>query len=204
MPVKEAFFSLFGVSGLLLGLAGAATIALYTHMNRRARQEGARSHWRTGLLLGATGMIFMGTGWALLCVAGPHIRSGILVGLGFVLCGAATVIYVVSTYRVGRIRSPKRYSLDLHTGGIYRVVRHPQALALCVLAPGIGLATGSVSFLVTVPLWMAFWTVYTYLEERNELLPVFGDEYRRYRESTPRIVPRLFRTSAGKRASDKP
>jgi protein-S-isoprenylcysteine O-methyltransferase Ste14 len=38
---------------------------------------------------------------------------------------------------------------------------------------------------------VGFWIAYTYLEERNELIPTFGDEYRRYREEVPRLIPRL-------------
>jgi protein-S-isoprenylcysteine O-methyltransferase Ste14 len=70
-------------------------------------------------------------------------------------------------------------------------VRHPQALSLCVLVVGLVLLSGSLPILVTAPLWIAFWVFYTYLEESWELLPTFGEAYRRYRTSTPRLLPRV-------------
>ena len=70
-------------------------------------------------------------------------------------------------------------------------MRHPQALSLCLASLGVGLLTGSIPYLVTVPLWMGFWTLYTYIEESSELLPAFGERYRAYMERVPRIIPRL-------------
>ena len=180
------------LAGLFLGVAGISTIALYTRVNARTRSQGAAAHWRLGWLLGTLGMLTMGAGWAVLSRAGPHLELGPLSFLGLGLCLLALVLYVLSARWVGRWRTPANYSLKLQTRGIYRHVRHPQALALCLLAMGLGLFTGSVPYLATVPLWIAFWTAYTYLEEKNELLPAFGDEYVRYRESTPRLLPRLF------------
>jgi uncharacterized membrane protein len=177
--------------GLALSLAGAGTIVRYTSANRRAREKSARSHWKVGWILGAAGMTAMGSGWALLCLARPRVTWAFLRVPGAVLCLAAAVVYAASARRVGRWRAPSHYSLQLFTGGIYARVRHPQALSLCLLAAGIGLLTGSIPYLMTLPIWIAFWTGYTYLEERNELIPVFGEAYLRYAERTPRIWPRL-------------
>jgi len=84
-----------------------------------------------------------------------------------------------------------RLTSCVETSGIYNRVRHPQALALCVLAMGLALLSGSLPYLITLPLWIGFWTAYTYLEEKCELIPAFGEQYQRYREETPRILPRL-------------
>ena len=177
--------------GLVLGLAGAALIVLYTRVNREARAQGAAAHWRSGWTLALAGMSAMGVGWILLCLAGPHLGAWPLRAGGAVLVACALLVYVASARRVGRWRPPSRYSLGLSTNGIYRRVRHPQALSLCMLSPGIGLLSGSVPYLFTVPIWVGFWTAYTFLEERNELIPTFGEEYLRYRKEVPRLIPRL-------------
>jgi protein-S-isoprenylcysteine O-methyltransferase Ste14 len=178
--------------GLSLGVGGFSILAIYTWVNGLAREWSAGAHWWIGLGVGGLGMLIMGAGWAILCLAGPHLEVSSFSPLGLLLCGAAFSLYVMSARWVGRWRAPSSYSLELQTEGIYRHVRHPQALALCILSPGLGLFTGSIPYLVTVPVWIALWTAYTYLEEKNELLPAFGDEYARYRERTPRLLPRLL------------
>jgi protein-S-isoprenylcysteine O-methyltransferase Ste14 len=179
------------IVGLLCGLAGAALIVLYTFANRRARGTGAGAHYWSGWGLAAPGMLLMGAGWLFLALAGPHLGLRILSVAGGALCAAAAAVYVASARWVGRFRRPSHYSLALETAGIYARVRHPQALSLCLLAAGVGLASGSLPSLVTAPLWIAFWTAYTFLEEKNELLPAFGEDYRRYAKRTPRLIPRL-------------
>lgn len=177
--------------GLVLGVLGACVIAAYIPINSRMRRQGARAHWTVGALIAAVGMGSMFCGWALLCLAEPAWRTMWLQIPGGVTCLAGLAIYAVSSRHVGRLRGPVRYTLDLETSGIYCRVRHPQALALCVLAAGLALLSGSLAYLVTLPLWIGFWIAYTYLEERYELIPAFGDQYLRYRLETPRIFPRL-------------
>jgi protein-S-isoprenylcysteine O-methyltransferase Ste14 len=178
--------------GLALGILGALVIAAYTKINSKTRTKGARSHWTVGALTASLGMASMFCGWALLCLASPAVRTPWLQIPGGVACVLALAIYAASARYVGRLRGPARYSLDLETSGIYSRVRHPQALALCLLAVGLAALSGSLPYLVTLPIWIGFWTGYTYLEEKSELIPAFGEKYLRYREETPRIVPRLF------------
>ena len=189
MPENHGLFQ--SVLGGVLGLLGAATIVVYTHVNRRSRARGERAHWIRGWILGAAGMCFFGAGWTLLALAGPRVLPEILWPLGALLCLLALLIYGASARRVGRWRKPSSYSLSLHAEGIHARVRHPQALSLCVLVVGLVLLSGSLPILVTAPLWIAFWVFYTYLEESWELLPTFGEAYRRYRTSTPRLLPRI-------------
>lgn len=183
--------------GLLLGLAGALVIGGYVRVNARARGLGSQAHWFRGILLAVTGMGLHWTGWGVLCLSGPWIRLGPFAWIGAVMCLGGLCLYAWSARRVGRWKAPAKYTLELRVEGIYRHVRHPQALALCLAAIGLGLVSGSVPFLLSLPLWLAFWFTYTCLEERWELIPAFGDEYLRYRETTPRLFPRLGRRGRG-------
>jgi protein-S-isoprenylcysteine O-methyltransferase Ste14 len=180
------------LAGFLCSFGGILTIALYTRINGICRKKGIRSHWAVGLVLGTLGMTLVLGGWALLCLAGPAIRMGVVHIAGVIISLAAGSFYAVGAWRVGRWRRPSRYTFDLRTDGIYARLRHPQALALCVLPVGLGLMSGSIPFLITLPLWIGFWAAYTYLEEKNELIPAYGEKYLRYRETTPRLIPRIF------------
>ena len=93
---------------------------------------------------------------------------------------------------MGRICKPAHYSLDLEARGLYARVRHPQVLSLCVLAAGLAPLSGSLPYLTTLPIWIGFWIGYTYLEEKYELIPAFGERYLHYRDTTPHILPRLL------------
>lgn len=121
-----------------------------------------------------------------------HWRIGWLIG-GPGMIAMAAGWGLLAAYRPG-----------LHTGGIYALVRHPQALSLILLAVGSACASGSVPFFLSLPAWVGFWISYTYLEERNELLPAFGDEYRHYIRSTPRVLPRMRSLSSTRRRTDAP
>jgi protein-S-isoprenylcysteine O-methyltransferase Ste14 len=175
--------------GLVCALVGAVVITGYTILNARLRRRGASAAWLGGWIVGGIGMTLMGVGWGLLAAAGPHLSVPVLQYVGVAVSGAAGCVYLTAAAHVGRLRSRGRYSLDLHTEGIYRLVRHPQALALCILAVGVGLATLSRPYIATLPLWVAFWVAYAYFEERFELIPSYGDRYQRYMRTTSRLVP---------------
>jgi protein-S-isoprenylcysteine O-methyltransferase Ste14 len=176
-------------TGFALTAGGALVITLYTLANFRWRRLGPNAAWRGGWIMGGAGMSLTAAGWALLALSGPRFDLPPLRLLGAALSLLATAVYCLAACRVGRLRPLERYSLRLHTGGIYKLVRHPQALALCVLAAGVGLATLSQPFLLGLPLSGGFWVAYTYIEEHFELLPAFGGDYRRYALETPRILP---------------
>jgi protein-S-isoprenylcysteine O-methyltransferase Ste14 len=136
-------------------------------------------------------MILTGVGWALLSLAGPHYNIPPLRIAGLAVAGLGGFLYFYSAASVGRLRSRAHYSLSLHTDGIYRFVRHPQALALCLVAVGAGLATLSRPFLWCLPIWVGFWVAYTFFEERFELIPAYGEPYYRYRKAAGRLLPTM-------------
>lgn len=175
--------------GFFCTAIGAAVIVAYTVANYRLRRNGVSAVWWGGWLLGASGMSLTGIGWGILALAGPHYAIRGLRPAGIVISLLAGLLYFLSAARVGRLRARNSFSLGLQTGGIYRFVRHPQALALCVLAVGVGLATLSQPYLRALPLIAGFWVAYTYFEERFELIPAYGEQYLRYIRSTGRLLP---------------
>jgi protein-S-isoprenylcysteine O-methyltransferase Ste14 len=179
------------LAGAALTVLGSAIIALYTVLNGRARRRGARAHFVAGWILAAPGMFAILGGWGLLALAPPHleIRALSIAGVLVLLVGAA--VYVTSARVVGRWRTLDTYEAGLHVAGIYRRVRHPQALSLILVVIGGALASGSLPLLCTLPAWITFWIGYTYLEERHDLLPAFGDAYHGYMLDTPRLLPRI-------------
>lgn len=178
------------ILGAALSGLGCLAITLYVVVNGRARGKGALEHWGLGWALATLGMTLLGVGWGFLALAGPHLESWWIRGPGLLVGVASAVLYLLSARHVGRWKSPSRYDLGLHTSGIHAWVRHPQALALVLLGPGLALLSGSIPFLVSTPLWSAFWVVYTWLEERHELVPAFGHDYERYRRLVPALIPR--------------
>ncbi|MBI4666595.1 MAG: isoprenylcysteine carboxylmethyltransferase family protein [Nitrospinae bacterium] len=76
--------------------------------------------------------------------------------------------------------------------GPYNLCRNPIQLGACLYYLGIvtwvaGLMAGIVSF----ALGMALGSFYHKVFEEKELLARFGDDYLRYKETTPFIIPRL-------------
>jgi protein-S-isoprenylcysteine O-methyltransferase Ste14 len=134
-------------------------------------------------------MSLIGAGWFWLALLGPRIDWAPLPWIGFAAAAAGTVLYFASAARVGRLRALSRYSIELDVSGLYSIARHPQALALSLLAIGLGGLSQSIPYLALLPLWVAAWYLYSWLEEVLELVPVFGDRYREYSRVTPRMFP---------------
>jgi len=93
-----------------------------------------------------------------------------------------------------RLGNPERWGLTtkLVTEGLYSCVRHPHHL-------GIGLMVSSLSLLIGGPMTfiiasIAIWIlIYWFLNavEESELLEKFGDEYLKYRERVPKLIPNI-------------
>lgn len=173
-----------------LGLSGFALLYVNTWLSRKARQRGGeRAHWLLGWTVNGLGMIAIGASWLLLSTLGPRWDWPVLSWLGLASGAAGGGLFLFSAVRVGRIKRPSRYSIELDTSGVYSVVRHPQALALSLLAMGLAGLTRSVPLLLTLPIWVGCWYLYTRLEEELELIPAFGTAYREYRKETPGLLP---------------
>lgn len=91
----------------------------------------------------------------------------------------------VVAHFAGRIAEPVKF----RTPGLYRLIRHPIYLGFIIAfwsAP-----TMTLGHLLFASVTTAYIFVGIYLEERD-LVSLFGDEYRRYRERVAMLLPRPF------------
>ncbi len=183
----------FPWEGFFLGsaaaVAGFGLLALNSLWSPSVRRRGKRAHFVLGLVVNGLGMIFIGAGWFWLALLPPELDLPPLPWIGFAAALAGGGLYLESAARVGRLHALSRYSIELDVSGLYSMVRHPQALALTLLGVGLGGLSQSIPYLVALPLWVALWYVYSWLEEVLELVPAFGDRYREYARMTPRMFP---------------
>jgi protein-S-isoprenylcysteine O-methyltransferase Ste14 len=87
----------------------------------------------------------------------------------------------------------------LLTAGPYSLCRNPMALGTFVFYFGIATAISSLGAVLAVAVFTIALLAYIKLIEEKEVSFRFGDEYVRYRQSTPFIIPRLRREEKGPR-----
>ena len=78
----------------------------------------------------------------------------------------------------------------LVTDGLYGRVRHPQYVGLLLLIVGFLIQWPTILTVLMAPILIRTYVRLARREEA-ELLERFGDEYRRYRDRVPALVPRL-------------
>jgi len=175
--------------GAVAAVAGFGILALNSFWSPAVRRRGKTAHWLVGFGVNGLGMSLIGAGWFWLARLPPKADWAPLPWIGFAAAGAGTGVYLASAARVGRLRALSNYSIELDVSGLYSIARHPQALALSLLSIGLGGLSQSIPYLVLLPLWVAAWYLYSWLEEALELVPVFGDRYREYSRVAPRMFP---------------
>ncbi len=118
-------------------------------------------------------VVFFGGGGLMLSVI--HLISNLLVIIGFALMWKGW-------------KMVHRAKGELVTGGLYKYVRHPQYSGLFLVMIGMLIQWPTIITALMFPV-----LVYVYYRlskrEENEVLKVFGDEYRRYVKMTPMFIP---------------
>ncbi|UCD45284.1 MAG: isoprenylcysteine carboxylmethyltransferase family protein [Candidatus Bathyarchaeota archaeon] len=125
--------------------------------------------------------------------------ASIAVGSLFLLSGGYFVLESIRTLLVigGGIPLgdliPSDQSRVLVREGVYSMTRNPMLFGYLFALSGVGLLILSFSTTFIFPLlYTALWTAWINWREEPALERRFGDEYRRYREETPFLVPRMF------------
>jgi protein-S-isoprenylcysteine O-methyltransferase Ste14 len=170
-------------------LAGFGLLALNSFWSPAVRQRGKRAHFLVGFFVNGMGMTLIVASALWLAMLPPRLDWEPLVFIGAVAAAAGAALYGVSASRVGRLRPLSDYTVELDVQGLYALARHPQALAMTLLAIGLGGLMPSLPYLALLPLLITGWYLYSWLEEELELVPVFAERYREYSRVTPRMIP---------------
>ena len=75
------------------------------------------------------------------------------------------------------------------TDGTYSLCRHPAAFWFVVWVASAVLASRSVTLAVAAPVWITAYIGCMFWEEKLCCLENIGDEYKRYQEVTPMLIP---------------
>ena len=119
--------------------------------------------------------------------ASPVINN--LKSIGFFLAEVGLVLFVVGAIQIYGSKLLRRGAV---TGGLYRIVRHPQYLALTILGFGVTLIWPR--FLVLLSFVAMLFVYYSLARwEERQCEAKFGDSYREYQQRTGMIFPRLPR-----------
>lgn len=106
--------------------------------------------------------------------------------LGLLLLFVGSSGFIAATFGLGFEESSGKQG-DLRTEGFYKCSRNPQILFLFVIILGSVSYANSTAVLV-VALSMGLWFVSMPFAEEPWLQERYGEEYSRYRESTPRFI----------------
>jgi protein-S-isoprenylcysteine O-methyltransferase Ste14 len=164
---------------------------LYRTGHSRGRREGpSGARWGIGAAAGA--LLVFRLAWDDLRSVTDHSRWVELPGL--VLLVGSTAFTIWARLELGRMWSASPNVLqeghELRTGGPYAITRHPIYTGLLGMLLGTVLLNGlgvSLSLLVVGAVFLA---IRIPIEERL-MNKTFPDEYARYREHVPRLVPSL-------------
>ena len=186
---------------LILGFAAVFPVALYHRLKSQAsgekldrRQEGVLilATLRPIALLRMAGLVawLIHPEW----MAWSSIDLPIWLrwfGVGFGIVAASLLIWVLrslGTNLTDTVVTRRKHTLV--TSGPYRWVRHPFYLAMGLAIIADSLVTANWYLAVTGATTFALIVIRTAREEEN-LIGRFGDEYRRYMDTTGRLFPRL-------------
>ncbi len=106
--------------------------------------------------------------------------------IGYFMISLCALGRMYSTAFLGGYKNEK-----LVTYGIFSIVRNPLYMFSLIGMTGIAIISVHIVLIVVVPVFFA--VLYYFLIKREEafLLEAFGDEYKEYMKSTPRIIPNL-------------
>lgn len=168
-----------------------------------SRREVSKRRQALALALGVA--VFMLTLPALLIAGGRRLDStlgvsGLLRGVAWRVVGvvagslgwafAAWSAYVQYAEGEGT-PVPSAPTRRLITSGPYRYCRNPMALGTLLFYLGLALVLGIASMVLLTAVLFTFLFLFIKLCEERELEARFGEEYRRYRERTPFLIPKI-------------
>ncbi|MHA1964787.1 MAG: methyltransferase family protein [Candidatus Thorarchaeota archaeon] len=114
--------------------------------------------------------------------------SHLLLAIGFLLPGAYLGIKGVS--EMGLKAAETHRAERVISTGVYSRIRHPQYLGSILAHVGASFLFSAYNSILVIPLIIAVNWILCWKEEK-ELVREFGDEYLKYRETVPMLVPKF-------------
>ena len=108
--------------------------------------------------------------------------------LWFILLGIILIIvgvkFVKSAQDVNKIQGYAKGKHQLITVGVFKIMRHPNYFAWAIIFLGLALILDSLIALLLTPFIVLFLEFGGYLEEKYIIIPQFGEDYIKYKETT--------------------
>ena len=119
-----------------------------------------------------------------------------VVGIVTGLAGLLIMLYCIRKYFMSLsgfrtlIQNDAQGGNELYIAGLHRYVRHPLYLGTFLFIWGLWIVVPTLSLLIANSIITIYTLIAIPLEERK-LLKEFGDSYKKYSETVPRIIPRF-------------
>lgn len=174
--------------------AFAATwLVAESHNLGRAPEERTRSWFGTAvtpalIIVVVVNLAVPGAEWRSLTFYAPLVRV-----LGLVILLAATAFTIWARLVLGTMWSGApavKQEHQLRTSGPYSVTRHPIYTGMLGMLLGCLLVTGGGRWIVPFPVFLVLLEIKLHIEERL-MQAEFPDDYPRYRQRVPQLVPGL-------------
>jgi protein-S-isoprenylcysteine O-methyltransferase Ste14 len=185
---------LAAVSIVVCWCAFAVTWLVAEHHNlERAPEERTRSWFGTAvtpalIIVVVVNLAVPKADWRSLTFHAPPIRI-----LGLVILLAATAFTIWARLVLGNMWSGApavRQEHQLRTTGPYSVTRHPIYTGMLGMLLGCLLVAGGGRWIVPFPVFLVLLEIKLHIEERL-MRAEFPDDYPRYRQQVPQLVPGL-------------
>jgi protein-S-isoprenylcysteine O-methyltransferase Ste14 len=122
--------------------------------------------------------------------------------LGYLIASLGTIVVVKASKQISLssflgVNPSSEFSTEkLVVQGWYAHVRHPLYAGLILIFGGYFLITGSYSAAVHFGCLLIYLPIGIYFEEQN-LISLYGDQYRDYRKKVPAIIPLFWKSKKG-------
>lgn len=119
------------------------------------------------------------------------LAGSLLLLVGILIMSVSIRKYFFDLSGIAVLFPQKKSSISLETGGMHRFVRHPLYFGTLLSTWAFLLVLPMMSYLVSCVMMTLYTCVGVVFEERK-LRRTFGEEYRRYQERVPMLIP-LFK-----------
>jgi protein-S-isoprenylcysteine O-methyltransferase Ste14 len=195
---------LAGISIAVCWCAFVATwLAAENYSEGRAPAERTRSRFGTAvtpalIIVTVISVAVPKADWQSLAMHAPVAR---ILGLVFLMVATAFTIWARLALGIMWSGAPAvKQEHQLRTGGPYGITRHPIYTGILGMLLGSMLVAGGGRWIVPFPVFLMLLEIKIRIEERL-MLTEFPDDYPRYRQRVPRLVPGLHLTSERTAAS---